>query len=383
MKFIPSLPSFLPLRSLPAAALSVFAALAVLSLLGAARQAAAEPSPLDPEKSRWTEVRKDDLRETIAPADLQVVVLMPVADCTGPNTGNRIVVRKWHCAGMMRMGAEPALSGVNYVIVPEDLASPSVAETVRRLPEVGVSAGPRYVLLIDWQIALREAGGSYFHMSLAAESVLYDRRDQRWRWQAIHRYERYTGDKMKPEDVVRDLGYLFKDEVLRPVLNRPAVLSPAPQYAMSWATPDEALQAPAADRARVLLFNDYGKVGKSYEYTPDHFQLLADADVTDAKARYKSPSAVNLVVGTRSYLAFDVKPGDYSLFVGVDGRTPLKLQAGQTTYVRYYRGMFNANGVELVNAADAAALKAKGKHAVLEDHAEPKYAHTPVRFLRD
>ena len=261
MKFIPSLPSFLSSRSVPAAAL---AALAVLSLLGAAREAAAEPSPLDPEKSRWTEVRKDDLREAIAPADLQVVVLMPVADCTGASTSNRIVVRKWHCAGMMRMGAEPALSGVNYVIVPEDLASPSVAETVRRLPELGVSAGPRYVLLIDWQIALRDAGGRYFHMSLAAESVLYDRRDQRWQ-DAADAYRNIV--RLSPPDAANISDY---GEAL--VMANQGMV-PAPAHALF----DEALKLdPKFPKARF-----YDALGLKQEGKTDEAKAAFEAFLKD------------------------------------------------------------------------------------------------------
>jgi hypothetical protein len=370
--------NFFLTRSLPGAAL------AALSLLASVpRSAAAETSPLNPERARWSEVRKDELREAIDPADLQIVVLLPVSDCSSSSANNRTVVRKWHCAAMMRLGSVPSLSAMNIVVVPEEIASPSVGETVRKFAEAGIPASARYLLLVDWQIALREAGGSYFNMSLASESVLFDRRDQRWRWQAIHRYERYTSDKMKPEDVLSDLTNLFKREVLPPVLDRPKTMTPSERYAMTWVTPVEALEAPASDRARVVLFNDYSKIGKSHEYSADDFEILADADVVDVKSRYESPAVIRLALGTRSYLAFDLQPREYSLFMGVDGRKPLKLQAGRTTYVRYYRRLFNGNGVEEVSATDAAVLKSKGKHAVLEDRIETKYDHTPVRFVRD
>ncbi len=338
---------------------------------------------MNPEAARWSEIRKDDLVEPIKLADLQVVVLLPIADCSGSNANNRVVVRKWHCAGMMRLATHTSMSSVNLMVVPEDLAGPSVSETARRLEEEGVPTTARYLLLVDWQVALRDAGGRYYNMALASESALFDRLDQRWRWHAVHRYERYTGEGMKPDEVLRDLAWMFNGQVLEAVLDRAKIMSPSERYAMKWVPPDQALEAPAPDRARVVLFNDYSKVLKTYEFSPDRFQLLADADAGDAAAAKKSPFAVDLSVGTRSYLAFDLLPGDYSLFLGVNDRLPLKLQAGQTTYLRYYRGLLNTNGLEQVSGKKAAELKAEQRHAVLEDRYEPGYGRTKVRFVRD
>ena len=368
-------------QALPAPSRLAAIALASLLSLGAC-PVLAEPSPLKPEQARWSEIRKDALEEAIDPQDLQIVVLVPLKVCTGPISGNLGVVLQWHCAGLMRLPATPELSGFRLDFAPDDLASASAGETLRQLEAQGLPMSGRYVLVVDWQVSLREAGGSYYNLALATESVLLDRRDQRWRWHAVQRYERYTGERMSPDAVLSDLALHLQREVLPPVLDRPKTLAPSERYGMRWVAPAQALQAPAAGQARVVLFNDYSKVGRSSEYNADTFQLMAQADVGDAKSRYKPP-AVPLALGTRSYIAFDLNPGDYALFLGADGRKPLKLQGGQAQYIRYSRGMLNRDVLDEMSPAEAAELLAKDKHAILEDRSEPVRAHTPVRFLKD
>ena len=344
--------------------------------------AMAAPSPLLPEQARWSEIRRDDLQEAIDPQQLQIVVMVPLAACAGPSQGNLGTVIKWHCAELMGLVSSPEMAGFDLVLVPDDPATPSVGETLRQMEAQGLPASRRHVLLLDWQVALREAGGSYYNLSLATESVLFDRRDQRWRWQAVHRYERYTGERMTPEAVLGDLASHLRREVLRPVLDRPKTLAPSERYGLRWVPPEQALQAPAPDRARVVLFNDYSKIGRSNEYNADAFELIADADVLDAKSRYRPP-AVRLELGTRSYLAFDLNPGDYALFMGVDDRKSLALKGGELRFIRYSRGMFNRNVLDEPSAASAAELQARQKHGVLEDRSQPVRAHTPVRFVKD
>lgn len=348
-----------------------------------ARDVAAATSPMDPEKARWSEIRRDELVENIKPADLQVVVLMPIADCTGSSANNRVVVRKWHCAGLMRLGTHPSMSATPLLLVPEDFATDSVSETARKLAEEGIPTTARYLLIVDWQIALRNAGGSYYNMALATESVLFDRRDQRWLWHAVHRHERYTGEGMKPDEVQRDLMLMLKGEVLPPLLRHTQIMAPSERYGMSWVASSQAMEAPAPDRTRVVLFNDYSKILRTYEAFPDDFVLLANGDEGDAASPTESPSAVKLRVGTRSYLAFDVQPGDYTLFGDLKVRVPLKLQPGQTTYLRFYRGWLNAHEVEPVSAQKAAELKAESVNAVLQDVYKPGYQRTQVRFVQE
>lgn len=367
----------------PAQFLSAATAIVTALLLGsAARDAAAEASPMKPEQARWSEVRKDDLHEAIDRKDLQIVVLLPLDGCTRPAVGNLGIVRQWHCAGLMRLPTVPEMSSLNLTVAADDVATASVGETVQHLEAQGLPTSARFVLLVDWQVALREAGGSYYHMALATESALFDRRDQRWRWQAVHRYERYTGEKLSPESVLSDLASHLQRVVLPPVLDRPRTLAPSERYGIAWVAPEQALQAPAADRARVVLFNDYSKIGRSNEYDADRFTLMADADVVDANSRYQPP-AVALLVGTRSYVAFDLNPADYTLFMGVDDRKALKLKGGQAQFIRYSRGMLNRNVLDDLSASDAAELQAKGKHAMLQDSSTPKFQHTPVRFSKD
>lgn len=355
---------------------------AVLALALAPFAAADESTPLRPEQVRWSEVRKDALSEAIDPQDLQIVVLLPLNACGSPSGGNVGIVMAWHCLGLMQLEAAPEMAGLDLVLMPDVGVGTSVSQSLQQLEAQGLPATHRYALIMDWAVSLREAGGHYYHMALATESVLFDRREQRWRWQAVQRYERYTGERLTPEAVLSDLALHLRRVVLPPVLDRPKTLAPSERYAMSWVTPEQALQAPAADRARVVLFNDYAKTGRSSEYVADDFQLMAEADIVDAKSRYQPP-AVQLPLGTRSYIAFDLRPGDYALFTGVDGRKPLKLKGGQVQFVRYARGMFNRDVLDEPSAGDAAALQARSKHAVLEDRSEPPRAHSPVRFVKD
>jgi hypothetical protein len=339
-------------------------------------------SPLLPELARWSEVRKDELTHSIAPADLQIALAMPFAACNKPGQDDFNIVLRWHCAGMMQLQSHPEMADFNMSVIPSDSFTDTVSATIGQFETLGLVGERRYIAIVDWQIALRQAGGSYYNMGLATETVLFDTKERRWLWQAVHRYETYTGKQMPPEAVVRDLVLHLKSSVLPPMLNRPNSLAPSDRYSMNWVPPAQALQPPPSDRARVVLFNDYFNAGRSYEAYAQSFELMADADVIDGKSRYTA-AAVKLNIGSKSYVAFDLTPGDYSLFLGVDQRKSLKLKAGEVQFIRHSRGLLNRLVLGELDMADAEKLREKSKHAILEDRSEPPRAHTPVRFTKD
>lgn len=339
-------------------------------------------SPLQPELARWSEIRKDELTVPIAPKDLQIVLAMPFSACSKSSLDDFSIVLRWHCGGMMQLQSHAEMADFNIAVIPSDTFNDSVGATIGPFEALGLIGDKKYVLIVDWRIALRQAGGSYYNMGLATETVLFDTKERRWLWQAVHRYETYTGKQMPPEEVVRDLILHLKNSVLPPVLNRPISLTPSERYSMNWVPPAQALQLPPSDRTRVVLFNDYFNAGRSYEAYAQSFELMADADVIDGKSRY-TPTAVKLKIGSKSYLAFDLTPGDYTLFLGVDQRKSLKLKAGEVQFIRYSRGLFNRMVLDELDRADAEKLHEKSKHAILEDKSEPQRAHTPVRFTKD
>lgn len=345
------------------------------------------PAPT-PALIRPHQVWLDALPDSLAAADLEVVLLSPDSRCKPP-------VQKG-LFGLSVPTLHPVTAALcrrieGFVAAPPT-PLPLTTRVATQLPETrqpqallaALTPAPtrRYVALVHWQWSQTQRD-----LAWQFEVLVIDRQDGRRVWHGARVHEVWPAPEWQARTELRALQALLQHELPRDLLRRGWWRDEVPVAGSRWVPAEEiARYRPAADRAGLAVVNSYTsgqrlqdvavlKLWPAGTQEVDDTERLRQGDGSQASTVRRAQASP--VLGADTHALLDLPPGDYAVRVYTTVET-MTLAPGQIAVLDIQRGLGNAK--LRVMATEAwwrdEVLARRGRHAFFAE--PPERGRPPV-----